>query len=133
MKRPHIPAHVRVNVAINQAEHGAIRCPICHTGLAAMDERVLEHMVPHELGGSSDETNLRFVHKECAATKTNGRKATSADGDIHKIAKSKRLQREHEKHVNNVLGKHAEPGEVTVAVRKSRPIPSRPFPKRQKP
>lgn len=133
MKRPHIPAHVRVNVAINQAEHGEIRCPLCHTGLAAMDERVLEHMVPHELGGLSDETNLRWVHKDCALNKTNGGKATSASGDIHKIAKAKRLQRAKEAHEAAVLGKPAAPDEVTYAFRKKRRIPSRPFPKRVKP
>ena len=117
-KRPHIPAHVRVNVAISQAEHGAIRCPICHTELAAMDDRILEHMVPHELGGASDETNLRWVHKECAKVKTNGRKATCADGDTHKIAKGKRLRREHEKHVAIVLGEEEKtPGKI-----KSRPF-----------
>lgn len=130
-KRPHIPANVRVNVAINQAEHGAIRCPICHTPLAAMDARVLEHMVPHELGGLSDETNLRWVHRECAATKTNGRRATVVDGDLHKIAKAKRLERAHAAHEAAVLGKPAKTDEATVAYR--RRIPSRPFPKRQKP
>lgn len=130
-KRPHIPVRVRVNVAISQAEYGEIRCPLCHTGLAAMDDWILEHMVPHELGGASDETNLRYVHKECALSKTNGTKATSAGGDLHKIAKSKRLKRGHEKHVANVLGKHAEPDEATVVYR--RRIPSRPFPKRPKP
>jgi len=95
MKRPNIPHRVMVNVAISQAEHGAIRCPICHTELAAMDDRILEHMVPHELGGASDETNLRWVHKECAVKKTNGNKATVAGGDIHKIAKAKRLATKH--------------------------------------
>ena len=118
MKRPHIPAHVRVNVAINQAEHGAIRCPICHTELAAMDERILEHMVPHELGGASDETNLRWVHKECAKVKTNGRKATVVDGDIHKIAKAKRLERARQAHEAIVLGEEEKtPGKI-----KSRPF-----------
>ncbi len=109
MKRPTIPHRVMVNVAISQAEHGAIRCPICHTGLAAMDDRILEHMVPHELGGSSDETNLRWVHKDCAAKKTNGNKATVAGGDIHKIAKAKRLQRAHEAHEAVVLGTAEKP------------------------
>lgn len=131
MKRPNIPAHVRVNVAINQAQGMAVNCPICHTPLAAMDERVLEHMVPHGLGGASDETNLRWVHRECAATKTNGRKSTVVDGDLHKIAKAKRLQRAHEAHEAAVLGKPASPEEVTVAFR--RRIPSRPFQKRVKP
>lgn len=128
--RPSIPAHVRVNVAINQAEHGAIRCPICHTELASMDARVLEHMVPHELGGASDETNLRWVHKECAAKKTNGTKATSASGDLHKIAKAKRLERARAAHEAAVLGKPAAKNETTVAFR--RRIPSRPFPKQQR-
>ena len=104
MKRPTIPYRVMVNVAISQGERGEVRCPICRTGLAAMDDRILEHMVPHELGGSSDETNLRWVHKECAKTKTNGNKATVAGGDIHKIAKAKRLQRAHEAHEAVVLG-----------------------------
>lgn len=131
-RRPNIPAHVRVNVAINQAEHGAIRCPICHTPLASMDARVLEHMVPHELGGASDETNLRWVHKDCAATKTNGRKSTVVDGDLHKIAKAKRLQRAKELHEAAVLGKHFKADQpYTFAKRKSRPIPSRPFPTRK--
>ena len=118
MKRPNIPAHTRVNVAINQAEHGAIRCPLCHTELAAMDDRILEHMVPHELGGASDETNLRWVHKECAAKKTNGTKVTSASGDIHKIAKAKRLERARQAHEDIVLG---------VAEKAPGKIKSRPF------
>lgn len=94
-KRPHISAKTMVNVAINQALAEAIYCPLCDELLAAMDDRILEHMVPHELGGASDETNLRWVHKECAAKKTNGSKATSAGGDIHKIAKAKRLATKH--------------------------------------
>lgn len=149
MKRPNIPAHVRVNVAINQAEYGEIRCPLCHTGLASMDERVLEHMVPHELGGASDETNLRWVHKDCALSKTNGTKATSASGDLHKIAKAKRLERAHAAHEAAVLGKVVNPpivigikdngspiflDEASIAYRKKgRRIPSHPFPKRVKP
>jgi hypothetical protein len=123
MKRPNIPAHVRVNVAILQAQHGGIICPICHTLIALGDPRILEHMVPHELGGLSDETNLRWVHTDCAKTKTNGRKPTVVDGDLHKIAKAKRLQRAHEAHVAALLG---EP----IQTPPRRTIPSRPFPKR---
>lgn len=95
MKRPSISPRVMVNVAIEQAMNAEIECPLCGIGLAAMDARILEHMVPHQLGGASDETNLRWVHKECAARKTNGNKATAAGGDIHKIAKTKRLQKKH--------------------------------------
>ena len=109
MKRPTIPHRVMVNVAIAQAQHGCIVCPICHTFLVATEPRVLEHMVPHELGGASNESNLRWVHEDCAKTKTNGRKPTVADGDIHKIAKAKRLQRAHEAHEAVVLGAAEKP------------------------
>jgi hypothetical protein len=94
-KRPHISVKTKVSVAITQAYAESIRCPLCADTLAAMDDRILEHIVPHELGGASDETNLRWVHKECAAKKTNGNKATVAGGDIHKIAKAKRLATKH--------------------------------------
>ena len=90
MKRPHISTATKVNVAIEQAG-GWIRCALCSGPLRPDEPRILEHMVPHELDGSSEEENLRWVHNECAAKKTNGNKATSAGGDIHKIAKAKRL------------------------------------------
>jgi len=91
VKRPPISPKTMVNVAINQALEGTILCPLCWDQLAAMDDRILEHLVPYGLDGKSDETNLRWVHKECASKKTNGSKATSAGGDLHKIAKAKRL------------------------------------------
>ncbi len=94
-KRPHISVKTKVSVAIAQAGSRGIQCFLCCGWLYADSERILEHLVPHELGGASDETNLRWVHKECAAKKTNGNKATSAGGDIHKIAKAKRLATKH--------------------------------------
>jgi 5-methylcytosine-specific restriction endonuclease McrA len=94
MKRPHISTATKVNVAIEQAG-GWIRCALCSGPLRPSDPRILEHLVPHELGGSSEAENLRWVHKECAGRKTNGSKATSAGGDIHKIAKAKRLATKH--------------------------------------
>lgn len=126
-KRPHISPKLMVSVAIKQAEHGEIPCPLCGTGIASFEARVLEHMVPHELGGSSDEDNLRWVHTECAKLKTNGNGVTSADGDLHKIAKAKRLERARKAHEDAVLGKF-EPKPIKF---KSR-IPSRPFQKRAK-
>lgn len=126
-KRPSISPKVMVSVAIKQAEHGEIPCPLCGTGIASFEARVLEHMTPHELGGSSEEENLRWLHKECAALKTNGSKATSADGDLHRIAKAKRLERARQAHEDAVLGKH-EPKPIKLKPR----IPSRPFPKRGK-
>lgn len=116
MKRPHISAKTKVSVAIEQAM--TIPCPICWFPLTANDDRVLEHMVPHELGGSSEVENLRWVHKGCAAKKTNGNKATSADGDIHKIAKAKRLERARDVHKAIVSGTSEKPaGKI-----KSRPF-----------
>jgi len=118
MKRPNISDRVRVNVAISQAKHGGIVCPICQTLLVANEPRVLEHMVPHELGGSSTEANLRWVHDECAKTKTNGSKTTVADGDIHKIAKAKRLEKARAAHEAIVSGTAEKPpGKI-----KSRPF-----------
>lgn len=148
-KRPNIPASVKVAIAISQAQSGVIFCPICHTAISPDDARILEHMIPHELGGPSTVDNLAWVHKDCAYAKTNGRKATVVDGDLHKIAKAKRLQRAHEAHEAAVLGKDVNPpivighdnngspiilNEASIAYRKKgRRIPSRPFPKRQKP
>jgi hypothetical protein len=94
VKRPHISTATKVNVAIEQAG-GWIRCALCSGPLRPSEPRILEHLVPHELDGSSDAENLRWVHKECAGKKTNGSRATSAGGDIHKIAKVKRLLKKH--------------------------------------
>lgn len=131
-KRPHISNKVLVQIAIQQSMNGWISCPLCHAPLFPEEPRILEHMVPHELGGSSDAENLRFVHKDCASRKTNGSKATSAGGDLHKIAKGKRLERARLAHEAAVLGKTFKPEEpYTFVKRKSRPIPSRPFPTRK--
>jgi hypothetical protein len=131
-KRPPVSLKMKVDAVLRQAFGNAI-CPLCHTQLLPEHPRIFEHMVPFAWVMGHVTENMAWVHKDCAAKKTNGNKATCADGDIHKIAKAKRIQRMHEEHVARVLGKHAEPGEMTVAVRKSRPIPSRPFPKRVKP
>ena len=95
MKRPHISVKTKVDVAIRQCYARSIICQLCDDWLDVDHARILEHLVPHELAGSSDAENLRWVHKECAAKKTNGNKATVADGDIHKIAKAKRLLKKH--------------------------------------
>lgn len=110
--RPNISLKTRISVIIEQAG-GWVRCPICSGPLRASEPRILEHMTPHELGGSSDEDNLRWVHKECASKKTNGSKATSASGDLHKIAKAKRLEKakaEHEAVIARVTER--KPGKI---------------------
>lgn len=105
MKRPHISEKTKVSIAIAQAQHGVIWCPLCHKSIGPDDERILEHMVPHELGGSSTIENLAWVHKECADQKTYGTGATCADGDTHKIAKAKRIASGGRK-VRNPMRKH---------------------------
>lgn len=121
-KRPYISAKVMVNVAFIQAD-GFVQCFLCKRPLYTHQPRILEHVVPHEFGGASDETNLRWVHEECADKKTNGNKATVAGGDIHKIAKAKRLAKAQETHAAIV---------AKVEERKPSRIPSRPFPKQQR-
>ena len=100
-KRKDIPCHVRVSVAIRQANLGAneykgFRCPLCSGILESTDARILEHMTPHAtrvaLGLDPDAIdNLRFVHAECANKKTNGTKATTAGSDKHMIRKGERV------------------------------------------
>lgn len=116
-KRKAIPANVQVQVAIRQAWQSAnagceyFACGICKKPLNAYEPRILEHMVPRAtrvaLGLDPDcPSILAWVHKECAAKKTNGNKATCADGDLHKIAKAKRLARAQEVHRAVLAGEH---------------------------
>ena len=96
-KRKAIPVRVQVSVAIRQAMYGHIPCPLCLRQIGPGDAVILEHMTPHAtrvaLGLDPDAIdNLRFVHAECANTKTNGTKATTAGSDKHAIAKAKRLE-----------------------------------------
>lgn len=113
-KRKPIPVKVQVSVVINQALWHGMSCPLCKLALMPDQPRVLEHMVPHAtmtaLGRDPDDIdNLRFVHAECAAKKTNGNKATCADGDIHRIAKSKRLAVARAVHDAVKRGEHVRP------------------------
>lgn len=100
--RPSIPARIQVSVAIRQAKSW-VQCPLCMVPLTSTDKRVLEHMVPRAtriaLGLDPDAPEiLAWVHKACADKKTNGSKATCADGDLHKIAKAKRLSKARAEH-----------------------------------
>lgn len=123
-KRKAIPCHVKVSVAIRQAMYGHIPCPLCLRQIGPGDAVILEHMTPHAtrvaLGLDPDAIdNLRFVHTECAARKTNGTKATTAGSDKHMIAKGVRFDK-----INR--------GERSRK-RKGPPLKSRPFPKVPRP
>lgn len=128
MSRPKIPTRIQVDAAIRQAAGGAIFCVLCHKPMKADAPRILEHMVAREF--YKDPTfadqpgNLAWVHKECADRKTYGSGATVADGDIHKIAKAKRLEEEQEVHRAVVRGE---------VKRKPSRLQSRPFPERKAP
>jgi hypothetical protein len=90
--RAHISVKTRVDVAIRQAwAPGVLVCPLCPHALTADDERVLEHMTPHEFTKDNSVENLAWVHKACALKKTNGKAHVKVDGDLSKIAKAKRL------------------------------------------
>ncbi len=110
-KRRPVPPHMLVTVAILQA--GSIRCALCNKPLTADQARILEHLVPVKLGGGNTIDNLRWVHRPCADRKTNGTAATVADGDLHKIAKAKRLDRAREAHRAVLAGEATrEPGKI---------------------
>ena len=139
-KRPHISVRDKVDVAIAQARGGYIICPLCGNGLLPKGPRILEHMVVRAFTNSDDPEYLAWVHADCAHKKTNGNKATCADGDIHKIAKAKRIAKKNETELVCVSGHdlcYLGPDENCqycerrpVKKRKGRKMPSRPFPKR---
>lgn len=112
-KRKAIPPHMLVSVAILQAVDGGLRCPLCTLRITTNHKRILEHLTPVAFGGQNSIDNLRFVHAECAAAKTNGNAATSANGDLHKIAKAKRLAKAQAVHEAVLAGTHRrEPSKI---------------------
>ena len=111
-KRRPVPPHLLVTVAIIQAGNG-IKCPLCGLRITHEHKRILEHLTPVAFGGGNTVDNLRFVHAACAAKKTNGNAATCANGDLHKIAKAKRLDRAREAHRAVLAGeRQREPGKI---------------------
>lgn len=136
MTRKAIPVKVQVSVAFLQATFGGrgVLCPLCVNPIGFAEARVLEHMIPHAtcvaIGKDPDDfENLRFVHKACADRKTNGTKATCAGGDVHKIAKAKRLATARAAH--QAVVKH-EADKVRGSIKSGRKIQSRPFQKKEK-
>lgn len=115
-KRKAIPVRVHVDVAIAQAARDprGVVCPLCNCPLQVEQPRVLEHLVTRAvrlaLGLDPDAPEiLAHVHKACADRKTYGNAATCADGDIHKIAKGKRLAVARAVHDAVKRGEHVRP------------------------
>ncbi|MGV6875880.1 HNH endonuclease signature motif containing protein [Pseudochelatococcus sp. B33] len=105
-------------------------CPLCGGRLGDLTGLDFDHAVPLALGGADDLSNLRAVHRDCHKAKTNGRPATSAGGDIHAIAKAKRLARDASDFDMRILAK-ANGDDPPPEQRRKRKIASRPFPKRK--
>ena len=110
-KRPAISAKDKVTVAIIQV--GYFPCVLCGKALKPEDKRVLEHLIPRAWTEADDLKDLAWVHEECADKKTYGNAATCADGDIHKIAKAKRLAKAREELKAVISGeKQKTPGSI---------------------
>lgn len=97
----------------------SIECPKCKK-LYHVDSFEFDHMVPVALGGTDCPSNLQPICENCHRKKTYGNQATVAGGDIHKIAKAKRLAKAQSTHVAIV---------AKTETKKPGAIKSRPFPK----
>lgn len=101
-KRPPISEKTKVDVAIQQAQDGALTCRLCQCRLRPGEPRTLEHNPPRALLIANGEKEpdhpryLEWVHRVCAAIKTRGCEGTSkkgsvANGDTHRIRKAARI------------------------------------------
>lgn len=80
-------------------------CPRCEKKLGELKALQWDHIVPLALGGEDVPANLQAIHIECHREKTTGRPATTAGSDIHAIAKTRRLARNHEEFRARLLAK----------------------------
>lgn len=106
-KRKFVSEVTAIRVAILQG--GTVPCYRCKKPLDPAGIINREHIVPLALGGSDDITNYAYSHGECHRVVTFGNKATVADGDIHKIAKAKRLAKARAAHEAILSGKAEKP------------------------
>ncbi len=121
-KRRHISLRIGLDAALLQLGLDPATAECDHHPALGFRERTEDgRYLPDE----RDPRYLVWRASEAHAEKTFGTKATTANGDLHRIAKSKRLAREEADFRARLLAKS--PGE------KRRPkgrIPSRPFPKK---
>lgn len=106
-KRKFVSEVTAIRVAILQG--GTVPCYRCKEPLTATGIINREHIVPLALGGADEIENYAYSHGECHRIVTFGTKATVADGDIHKIAKAKRLAKAREAHKAIVAGTAEKP------------------------
>lgn len=123
VKRRSLSLKDKLEVMVKQAI-----CPACGERLGDLDGLDWDHIHPLALGGSdNDNGNFQVLHRSCHRKKTSGTKATSAGSDIHEIAKTKRLTKDHNEFVSKLLSREC--GEKRE---KSNKIRSRGFEKRKK-
>lgn len=105
------------------------RCPLCQERLGELKCLDWDHSTPLALGGADTPENIQAVHRICHRQKTSGRggekRAAVADGDQHKIGKTRRLTAAQAEFQAMILAK--EPGKPRA--RKSR-MHSRSFSKK---
>lgn len=98
-RRPKIPVKIQIDIAIRDGGY----CRLCNFLIEPGEPIILEHLVPRAMfknrADADKPENLAWVHKHCADLKTRGctgtsKKGSVADGDTHKIAKAKRMEKE---------------------------------------
>jgi 5-methylcytosine-specific restriction endonuclease McrA len=123
----------KLKVVVAQA-----RCPLCNERLGDLEGLDFDHSTPLALGGVDAVENLQAVHRSCHKVKTAGPATTAAGGDVHKIAKTRRLAKREQEFRARLLTapeRTAVPAYMPAdhADRPKTRWPKRPFPKRSKP
>lgn len=107
MTRRTITARLARDIIIRQLAEGYatrnggcfhIACCLCGNAIHTLEKTQWEHVTPLTLGGADDQTNIRIAHDACSKAKTNGKAHDASSGDLHKIAKAKRLSVAQEAH-----------------------------------
>ena len=69
-----------------------MRCPSCDEKFGQISNVEFDHIMPDALDGLNDVENCMPLCIKCHKKKTNGKKHTTLNSDMHTIAKSKRLR-----------------------------------------
>ncbi|WP_099863862.1 HNH endonuclease signature motif containing protein [Pararhizobium haloflavum] len=86
MKRRRLSLSDKLEIVAAQAT-----CRLCNEPLGPLAGVEYDHAHALALGGADTNDNMRAVHSDCHAVKTNGKGGTSYGSDKHAIAKVNRL------------------------------------------
>lgn len=108
------------------------RCALCREPLGHGPLRD-EHLIARELGGGEELANRGIVHKLCAKAKDFGppTKTSGRGSDITEIARTRKAAERHQAFRARLMA--PDKGKAASEPRKGRKMPSRPFPKTQRP